>query len=102
MGWLGVIGFNGAPDRIRTCDLCLRRAALYPAELRVPLRRCRHELSQPTLRRRGFQASLQRRQIRLIAVFGDALTAGGFNHKLLIWVRLRGQTGFQRASRRGC
>src|SRR5256885_8150120 len=27
---------NGAPDRIRTCDLCLRRAALYPAELRVP------------------------------------------------------------------
>ena len=26
----------GAPDRIRTCDLCLRRAALYPAELRVP------------------------------------------------------------------
>ena len=25
----------GAPDRIRTCGLCLRRAALYPAELRV-------------------------------------------------------------------
>jgi hypothetical protein len=25
----------GAPDTIRTCDLCLRRAALYPAELRV-------------------------------------------------------------------
>src|SRR5258706_3811011 len=25
----------GAPDKIRTCDLCLRRAALYPAELRV-------------------------------------------------------------------
>ncbi len=25
----------GAPDRIRICDLCLRRAALYPAELRV-------------------------------------------------------------------
>ena len=32
----------GAPDRIRTCGLCLRRAALYPAELRVralPLKR---------------------------------------------------------------
>lgn len=29
----------GAPDRIRTCDLCLRRAALYPAELRVRDRR---------------------------------------------------------------
>ena len=28
---------TGAPDRIRTCDLCLRRAALYPAELRVPV-----------------------------------------------------------------
>src|SRR5271163_4286565 len=26
----------GAPDRIRTCGLCLRRATLYPAELRVP------------------------------------------------------------------
>src|SRR6185437_6658051 len=26
---------TGAPDRIRTYDLCLRRAALYPAELRV-------------------------------------------------------------------
>jgi hypothetical protein len=25
----------GAPDRIRTCDLCLRRATLYPAELRA-------------------------------------------------------------------
>ena len=25
----------GGPDTIRTCDLCLRRAALYPAELRV-------------------------------------------------------------------
>ena len=33
-------GFRGgAPDRIRTCDLCLRRAALYPAELRAH-RRC--------------------------------------------------------------
>src|SRR4029453_14125813 len=28
----------GAPDRIRTCDLCLRRATLYPTELRVPRR----------------------------------------------------------------
>ena len=26
---------TGAPDTIRTCGLCLRRAALYPAELRV-------------------------------------------------------------------
>ncbi len=26
----------GGPDTIRTCDLCLRRATLYPAELRVP------------------------------------------------------------------
>jgi hypothetical protein len=28
---------NGAPDTIRTCDLHLRRVALYPAELRVHL-----------------------------------------------------------------
>ena len=28
---------NGALERIRTSDLCLRRAALYPAELRVQL-----------------------------------------------------------------
>src|SRR4051812_28824655 len=27
--------FCGAPDTIRTYDLCLRRATLYPAELRV-------------------------------------------------------------------
>ena len=26
---------NGAPEGIRTPDLCLRRAALYPAELRA-------------------------------------------------------------------
>jgi hypothetical protein len=26
---------SGAPDKIRTSDLCLRRAALYPAELRA-------------------------------------------------------------------
>jgi hypothetical protein len=30
-----VIDLIGAPDRIRTCDLCLRRATLYPAELRA-------------------------------------------------------------------
>ncbi len=30
-----IIEIFGGPDRIRTCDFCLRRAALYPAELRV-------------------------------------------------------------------
>ena len=30
-----VFGGGGTPDRSRTCDLCLRRAALYPAELLV-------------------------------------------------------------------
>ena len=29
----GIDAKNGAPERIRTSDLCLRRAALYPAEL---------------------------------------------------------------------
>lgn len=32
--------FIGAPDTIRSCDLCLRRATLYPAEL--PVRRAGH------------------------------------------------------------
>ena len=27
---------DGAPGRIRTCDLWLRRPTLYPAELRAP------------------------------------------------------------------
>ena len=30
---------SGAPGRIRTFDLCLRRALLYPAELRKPMER---------------------------------------------------------------
>ncbi len=30
-----ILDLTGAPDTIRTCDLCLRRATLYPAELRV-------------------------------------------------------------------
>src|SRR5947209_19266236 len=33
---LRICGEAGGPERIRTFDLCLRRAALYPAELRVP------------------------------------------------------------------
>ena len=32
---------SGAPERIRTSDLCLRRATLYPAELRAHRRRGR-------------------------------------------------------------
>ena len=34
-GFAAVKAKIGAPDTIRTCDLCLRRATLYPAELRV-------------------------------------------------------------------
>lgn len=29
--------FMGAPGRIRTCDLEIRRLLLYPAELRAPI-----------------------------------------------------------------
>ena len=36
----------GAPGEIRTHDLCLRRAALYPAELRVHRRRLAHRGAQ--------------------------------------------------------
>jgi hypothetical protein len=32
---IGFVGKFGAPEGIRTPDLCLRRAALYPAELRA-------------------------------------------------------------------
>jgi hypothetical protein len=35
---MGFIGKFGAPEGIRTPDLCLRRAALYPAELRAQCR----------------------------------------------------------------
>gem|GEM_PF-2231096 len=38
-GWIRRQRGFGAPERIRTSDLCLRRAALYPAELRVRLAR---------------------------------------------------------------
>ena len=37
---------SGAPDRIRTCDLCLRRATLYPAELRA-LRAIQYPIDGP-------------------------------------------------------
>ena len=33
--WLGETAWSGAPGRIRTCDLWLRRPTLYPAELRA-------------------------------------------------------------------
>ena len=48
---------GGAPDRIRTCDLRLRRATLYPAELRV---RCRAALI------RHLTAGRKRRKARRI------------------------------------
>ena len=35
MGYVRSRRENGAPDRIRTCDPRLRRAVLYPAELRA-------------------------------------------------------------------
>ncbi len=42
------------PDRIRTCDLCLRRAALYPAELRAHrVASARNKPSSVTRLRRG-------------------------------------------------
>src|SRR5438270_10035180 len=34
-GCLGTVGRGSARDRIRTCDLRLRRPTLYPAELRA-------------------------------------------------------------------
>ena len=45
--YLEVVQERGAPDRIRTCGLRLRRATLYPAELRVHTVR---EMLTPCLR----------------------------------------------------
>src|SRR5258705_13226794 len=53
----------GAPDRIRTCDLCLRRAALYPAELRVPRGR---ETSARTRTRKGSKKRMPGRRPGLL------------------------------------
>src|SRR4029434_4578737 len=52
------IDFAGAPDTIRTCDLCLRRATLYPAELRVRLQRS-VSLAERTRRRKRPRARFQ-------------------------------------------
>jgi hypothetical protein len=37
--YLADLEFNGAPGRIRTCDLRIRSPALYPAELRARIKR---------------------------------------------------------------
>src|SRR5690606_16394448 len=39
-------GENGAPDRIRTCDLWLRKPTLYPTELRARGAACRGIVAQ--------------------------------------------------------
>ena len=44
--------YQPSNERIRTSDLCLRRAALYPAELRVL--KCRHLRAMPTHNDRCF------------------------------------------------
>ncbi len=44
---------TGAPDRIRTCDPCLRRAVLYPAELRARGRRFSHGMRAESVSREG-------------------------------------------------
>ena len=38
---------NGAPDRIRTCGLRLRRPTLYPAELRAHTDKATGRLARP-------------------------------------------------------
>src|SRR5205085_11602445 len=53
----------GAPDKIRTCDLWLRRPTLYPAELRV-------RVAGSTRPRAGKQASRMPHGDRLRARYG--------------------------------
>ena len=64
-------GCSNTPDRIRTCDLCLRRAALYPAELRA--QRVSSARNKPSSVRRISIASRQRRQRGGIIYLGPTL-----------------------------
>jgi hypothetical protein len=57
---------NGAPEGIRTPGLCLRRAALYPAELRVQSARA------PSVPLQYAEASGNRRRLRLVPASDDA------------------------------
>jgi hypothetical protein len=54
----------GAPERIRTSDLCLRRATLYPAELRA--------LGAPRLDRRSPAQRQRARRRRAARLCGEA------------------------------
>src|ERR1019366_5674230 len=51
----------GAPETIRTSDLCLRRARLYPAELRAPM-----GLNRPNGRQRQRPTALQKGPVSVI------------------------------------
>src|SRR5471032_967377 len=66
---LYILGRDGAPDKIRTCGLTLRRRSLYPAELRARLIRIPHfgEILQGNgagARRTGLLMVRKRRQCR--------------------------------------
>src|ERR1700748_388363 len=70
---------NGAPDTIRTCDLCLRRATLYPAELRVrwaPFSRLAGPRQRPAKGARENGPSAKRRTRRAGNRGNDADTEG--------------------------
>ena len=51
---------DGAPDRIRTCDLWLRRPTLYPTELRAP------ELTGSDARRIAFRGAANERDAMVL------------------------------------
>src|SRR6478735_8404761 len=52
-------GFDGAPDRSRTCDLWLRKPTLYPTELRAHAAHLTRRLVQRPPRR-GRLAAIER------------------------------------------
>ncbi len=69
---------NGTPERIRTSDLCLRRATLYPAELRaqnlwVTVPRC---LVRDGLTARCAVNAPRLCRVRLLALHGKERSAG--------------------------
>ena len=71
------IDFPGAPERIRTSDLRLRRPSLYPAELRAQvLQKAAHSCSTASLRQEESSGGALFAAIRIDLVVGQVAAKG--------------------------
>jgi hypothetical protein len=68
---------GGTPDRIRTCDLLLRRQTLYPAELRAPRRRVVCVLPGPLSKLRPIRAPGRGRTGAPVEILDDVTLFAG-------------------------